>query len=68
MTAYTRTPAHIKFVVFITKLLIYVFGVAGILLDSNVCYIVSLTVWIWLTPCLSYEWKLIEAFNRLLNK
>lgn len=68
MTEYDHTKQHDKTVQFINKILIYIFGVLGILLDSNFCYIVSLTVWIWLTPCLSYEWKIIETYNKIIRK
>jgi hypothetical protein len=68
MTTYKKTQAHIRFVTFLTKLLIYVFGIAGILLESNMCYIISLTVWVWLTPCVQFEWKLIALVNKGITK
>jgi hypothetical protein len=67
MTQYKRTHQHITTVQFINKLLIYIFGICGILLDSSVCYIISLTVWIWFIPCVNYEWKLIELFNKYIG-
>lgn len=67
MNTYTHSTSHDTTVEFVNRVLIYGFGVAGILFDSNPCYIISLTVWVWFLPFIKYEWKLIERYNSAVN-
>jgi len=50
----------------INRALIYSFALLGIFFDSSLAYILSLTLWVWLFPCLRYETKLIKYFQRHL--
>jgi hypothetical protein len=68
MQTFTHSKDHDNTIEFINRVLIYVFGVLGILLESNTCYIISLTAWVWFVPFVQYEWKLIERYNRLVRR
>lgn len=67
MKRYSHSTEHSNSIDFLNRALIYVFGIIGIITQSEICYIISLTVWVWFIPCVKYEWKLIERYNNLIN-
>ena len=46
------------------RLLIYLFALIGLFFDYTWAYFISLTLWVWLIPCLRYERLLYDYFNQ----
>lgn len=47
------------------RLLIYIFALIDLFFDYTWAYFISLTLWVWLIPCLKYERQLYDYFNNL---
>ena len=46
------------------RIFIYAFALVGLFYDATWAYFISLTLWVWLLPCIKYECLVIEYFHR----
>lgn len=43
---------------------IYIMGLFGIVLDSTLACVISLTLWVWLPNCVRVEWVIVKEWKR----
>jgi len=46
------------------RLMIYLFALIGLFFDYTWAYFISLTLWVWLIPCMKYERLVYDYINQ----